>query len=119
MDVQPSRGGKMGKYIMVYKGEATDMADMSPEQSEAVMAKWGQWMERVGSNLVDVGSPFGPGTSVVDDGTTGDAMAATGYSIVEADSLSGAEALADGHPYLSEGKGNYAIDIFELMPVPM
>ena len=28
------------------------------------------------------------------------------------------QALADGHPYLSEGAGNYAVDIFELMPVP-
>jgi hypothetical protein len=26
-----------------------------------------------------------------------------------------AQVLADGHPYLSEGNGKYAIDIFELM----
>jgi hypothetical protein len=32
--------------------------------------------------------------------------------------MNSARALADGHPYLSEGKGDYAIDIFELMPVP-
>ena len=63
-------------------------------------------MERVGSGLSDIGSPFGPGTSLVDDGTTAEAAAA-------------AKALADGHPYLSEGNGNYAIDVYELMPVPM
>ena len=40
------------------------------------------------------------------------------YSIVEADDLAGAQALTGGHPYLSEGKGDYAIDLFELMPVP-
>jgi hypothetical protein len=28
------------------------------------------------------------------------------------------QVLADGHPYLSEGNGKYAIDIFEWMPVP-
>jgi hypothetical protein len=40
----------------------------------------------------------------------------TGYSIVEADDMSAAQALAKGHPYLGEGRGNYAIDLFELMP---
>jgi len=109
----------MPQFMLVYKGEATDMADMTEEQSADVMAKWGAWMEGVGSALKDVGSPFGPGASLVDDGTTGAPMAATGYSIVEAASLEAAMGLADGHPYLSEGKGDYAIDIFELMPVPM
>jgi hypothetical protein len=27
--------------------------------------------------------------------------------------------LANGHPYLSEGKGDFAIDLYELLPVPM
>lgn len=67
----------------------------------------------------DVGSPFGPGTSVVDDGTTGKAASLTGYSIVEAADMAAATALSEGHPYLSEGKGNFSIDVFELMPVPM
>lgn len=109
----------MPQFIMVYKGEATDMSEMTEEQSADVMAKWGAWMEKVGSGLKDVGAPFGPGASLVDDGSTGAPMAATGYTIVEAGSLEAAMALADGHPYLSEGKGDYAIDIFELMPVPM
>lgn len=108
----------MTQFIMIYKGEATDMADMTPEEGAAVMAKWGTWMEKVGPALSDVGSPFGPGTSLVDDGSPGTAVSLTGYSIVEADDMATAQALANGHPYLSEGKGDYAIDIFELMPVP-
>ncbi len=108
----------MPKFMMIYKGEATDMADMTEEQAAGVMAKWGAWMEKVGPALADIGTPFGPGASVVDDGSAGTAATLTGYSIVEAADLAGATALADGHPYLSEGKGNYAMDIFELMPVP-
>jgi hypothetical protein len=108
----------MAKYMMVYKGQATDMSEMTPEQGAQVLAKWQAWMGKVGSALVDVGTPFGPGTSVVDDGSTGAASATTGYSIVEAASLADAVNLADGHPYLSEGKGNFAMDIFEMMPVP-
>lgn len=108
----------MPSFIMIYKGEATDMSEMTPEQGQEVMAKWGAWMEQVGSALSDVGSPFGPGTSVVDDGTSGSATSLTGYSIVEAVDIDAAKALTAGHPFLSEGKGDYAIDIFELMPVP-
>jgi hypothetical protein len=75
-------------------------------------------MEKVGSALDDIGAPFGPGASVVDDGTSGAAAAATGYSIVEAADIAAVQALTTGHPYLSEGNGNFAIDIFELLPVP-
>ncbi len=108
----------MSRFMMIYKGEATDMADMTPEQGAEVMAKWGAWMGAVGTALVDVGSPFGPSASIVDDGSTGPGAALTGYSIVEAADLTGAQALTAGHPYLSEGKGDYSIELFELMPVP-
>lgn len=109
----------MPKFMMVYKGEATDMSEMSAEQVQEVMAKWGAWMARVGDSLTDLGTPFGPGSSLLDDNTSGTATSLTGYSVVEAPSMEEALQLADGHPYLSEGKGNYAIDIYELMPVPI
>ena len=109
----------MAKFMMVYKGEATDMSAMTEEEAAGVMAAWGVWMQNVGPALVDVGTPFGPGTSVVDDGSRGTAVSLSGYSIVEADNMSGARAFADNHPFLSDGKGDYAIDVYELMPVPM
>lgn len=108
----------MAKFMFLYRGEATDMADMTPEEGAAVMAKWQAWMEKVGPALADVGTPFGPATSVVDDGSAATAQSLTGYSIVEAADLDAAAELADGHPYLSEGDGNFSIDVFELMPVP-
>ena len=109
----------MAKYMMVYKGPATDMENMSEEQAKSVMDAWQQWMEKVGSSLVDIGQPMANSTSLVDNGSTGIAELLNGYSIVEADNLESAKNLTDGHPFLSEGKGNFAIDIFELMPVPM
>ena len=108
----------MAQYMIVYKGEATDTADMTEEQAAAVMAGWMGWMEQVGPALADVGAPFGASASVVDDGSDGSAAQLSGYSIVEADDMTGARALTKGHPYLSEGQGNFAIDIFELTPVP-
>ena len=109
----------MPRFMLVYKGDATDMSDMTQEEAGAVMAKWAEWMQKVGPALTDIGTPFGPGSSLVDDGSSGSATSLTGYSIVEAASMDAARSLADGHPYLSEGKGNYAIDLFELMPVPL
>jgi len=94
------------------------MANMTEEQGQAVMAKWGVWMEKVGSSLVDVGTPFGPSASVVDDGTSRAAVNLSGYSIIEASDMSDARSKTDKHPYLSDGTGEFSIDIFEMMPVP-
>lgn len=109
----------MAKYIYVYKGPATDMSEMTEEQSKAVLDAWNQWMQKLGDALLNVGNPMANGISIVDDGSQGIAAELNGYSIVEAENLAHAKSLAHGHPFLSEGKGNFAIDIFELMPVPM
>lgn len=109
----------MPRFMMVYKGDATDTADMTEEERQAVMAAWGAWMEKVGSALVDIGAPMRPAASVVDDGTAGTPVLLSGYSIVEAQDEAAAQQLADGHPYLGEGKGDYAIDLYELLPVPL
>lgn len=109
----------MARFMMLYKGDATDPADMSEDERNAVMAKWAEWMQGVGPALADVGTPLVPGTSLIDDGSTGQPVSLSGYSIVEAADLEAATRLADGHPFLSEGKGNFAIELYELMPVPM
>lgn len=109
----------MARYMFIYKGEATDMSDMTPEQGAEIMAQWENWMGRIGSALVDVGAPFGASACVVDDGSIDTPAAASGYTIVEAEDMASAEALTAGHPYLTDTKGDYAIDIYELMPVPI
>ena len=107
----------MSKYLLLYRGPATPMEDFTPEQSAEQMKAWEAWMGRVGSALVDGGAPFGPRTAVSDDGTSPGAGDLNGYTIVEAGSVDGARALTDGHPFLSEGKGRFTIEIFELMPM--
>jgi len=109
----------MSKFMIVYKGEATDMADMTAEEMQEVMGRWATWMEGVGSALAEVGTPFGPSSTMVDDGSAGTAVSLSGYSVLEADDMAGARSLAEDHPFLSEGRGNFAIDIYEMMPVPV
>jgi hypothetical protein len=107
----------MSKYLLLYRGPATPMEDFTPEQSAEQMKAWGDWMGRVGSAMVDGGAPFGQRTAVGDDGTSPAPSDQNGYTIVEADSLEGARALTDGHPFLSEGKGRFTVEIFELVPM--
>jgi hypothetical protein len=107
----------MSKYIFLYRGPATPMSDFTAEQQAEQMEAWGAWIARLGASLADVGNPFGARTSLADDGTSPAPGDLNGYSIVEANSLDGAKALADKHPFLSDGKGRYSVEVFELVPM--
>lgn len=109
----------MAKYLYLYRGPATSMDMFTPEQQAEQGRLWGEWMGRIGAALADVGAPLGSRTAIADDGTSPEPGELNGYSIVEADSLDAATALADGHPFLAEGKGRFSIEIFELLPIPM
>ncbi len=105
----------MSKFIFLYKGPATPMDQYTEEQSAEQMAAWGAWMEKVGPALRDAGAPFTPArAAVADDGSAPEATDLNGYTIIEADDLGAATALADGHPFLAEGKGRFTLEIFEL-----
>jgi len=107
----------MAKFIYLYRGPATSMADLTPEQGAERMAAFGAWMGKVGAALVDVGSPFGSSTSVRDDGAQGPAGDVIGYTIVEAEDLASATTLTDGLPFLANRDGTCAVEIFELLPM--
>jgi hypothetical protein len=109
----------VSKFLYLYRGPATPMADFTPEQAAEQTRAWGEWMGRVGSALVDGGAPFGGRSAVGDDGSSPTPADLNGYTIVEADGLDEARALVKGHPFLSEGSGRFSIDIFELVPMPM
>ncbi len=108
----------MSKYLTLYRGPATPMEEMTQEQGAAEMAAWNKWIEGVGPALLDVGEPCGDRAAVTDDGSTGTPTDVNGYSIVEAASLDAAKALVADHPFLSEGKGRFTIDVIELVPLP-
>jgi hypothetical protein len=75
-----------------------------PAEQAAIMQKWGAWYESLGGAVVDGGNPFSPQVkSIASDGsvTTGPiGTQASGYSIISANSLDAAVALAQGCPVL-------------------
>jgi hypothetical protein len=93
------------------------MDQLSEADSAAQMEAWGQWIGRLGPALADVGTPFGERASLGDDGTSKSPGDLNGYSVVEADSLAAARGLADKHPFLTEGKGRFSVEVFELVPM--
>jgi len=109
----------MSKFLYLYRGPATPMEEFTTEQSAEQMQAWGAWMGRVGAALVDGGAPFGARAAVADDGSSAEPTEQNGYTIVEAEDLEAARALLEGHPFLSEGKGRFAVEIFELVPLAM
>ena len=109
----------MKKYIVLYNGPASDMDDMPSEKADEVMEAWKNWMGKVGDALLDVGQPMANGVAIVDDGSDGQATILSGYSLLQANDIEEAKKLLADHPFLSEGRGNFKIEIHELMPVPM
>jgi hypothetical protein len=93
----------MAKYALIYHGGSSPETE---EEGAAVMAAWGAWMQGLGSALVDQGNPFGSATTINSDGSTtdgGGANPASGYSLVDADSLEAAVVLAKDCPIFAGG----------------
>ncbi len=93
----------MTKYLFVYHGGSMPA---TPEEQAQVMNQWGQWFGGMGAAVVDGGNPVGQSHTVQGNGSVaanGGANPASGYSIVQADSLQGALALAKGCPILQGG----------------
>ncbi len=95
----------MSKFVFLYQ-------EMS-EPTDDVMASWHEWFESIGSHIVDSGNPFGAGREIT-SGTGVDltpAMApASGYTIVNADSIDEAEKLLVGCP-------SSVARVYEAMPM--
>jgi hypothetical protein len=102
----------MANFLLAYKGGS--MAE-TPEAQEAAMQAWMGWFESIGAAVVDGGAPFGPSTAVQSSGSTGATTAGlTGYSVLQADSLDDAAALAKGCPVLEAGG---TVEVYEALPM--
>ena len=105
----------MSDFVLLYRGGSTPESDA---ERAAVMDAWTSWFGQLGSAVKDGGNPFTEtARHVRGDGSIGDVPAsgiATGYSIVQADSLDEAASLAKGCPVLQSGG---EIEVYETFPV--
>jgi hypothetical protein len=102
----------MTKYLLVYYG---GKMETDPKLVEKSMAAWMKWFGDLGQAVVDAGAPTQPGESVSSGSVKSvGAKPVSGYSILQADSLDAATALAKGCPVVAEG-GQVAV--YPLMPM--
>jgi hypothetical protein len=81
------------------------------------MGPWQSWFEGLGASIADAGNPIFDRSSV---GNTGDDTQLGGYTLITADSLDAAVALAGGCPLVGRGGGVEVGEItpLESMPAP-
>ena len=109
----------MTKYLFIYHAPMTpaDAAPPTPEQMEAVMGQWNAWAGKVGDRMVDFGTPLAGGVQVTPEGTSPSTREVAGYTLIEADSMDDALALAQDHPHLNM-PGGCTIEVHEALPIP-
>jgi hypothetical protein len=98
----------MAKFLFTYRMPS----DYVPGRPE-VLAAWTAWFEGMGASLVDPGNPILESSTV---GHCGPDTTLGGYSMIVADDLEAALALAKGCPDLSEGVGVEVGVLTELNP---
>jgi len=92
----------MANYLLLYSGGSMPE---TPEAQAQAMTAWTSWFEQLGSALVDGGNPTSQAKTISSDGTVSGAgrPEASGYSIISAEGLDAAVALAAGCPVLGGG----------------
>ncbi len=114
----------MKKFVFIYFGGTESVKTAENVQAysmQQIMADWGKWFEELGPALVDGGSPFNSdGQSVTLNGAApimpAD-MPATGYTIVNAESMEAAVELAKGCPSHKHMDGKAVVQVYEAMPM--
>ena len=103
----------MAEFLMVYHGGSMPETD---DEIAHEMARWGDWMNSLGGQLVEPGAPVGKSKTLSASGVTDDGGAnpVSGYSIVEAENIEAALALIKACPHLDSG----TIELAPLIDMP-
>jgi hypothetical protein len=109
----------MTKFLVLYNSPisaAEMMANATPEQAQAGMDAWMAWAKKNGDAVADLGMPLGSSVRVAPGSVTPGSSQASGYSILEAESLDAAAKRIEDHPHLQTPGGT--IEVFEFLPMP-
>jgi hypothetical protein len=101
-------------YLLVYHGGSMPESE---EEGKKVLAAWNDWFGTLGDALVDGGNPVSQVKTIGNDGAVRDGTVnpPTGYSIIKAENLDAAVALAKGCPVLVDGASVEVAETFAAM----
>ena len=103
------------RYLLLYTGGK--MSETEAEQRKFA-ERWQAWTDKHGHAIVDPGNPFTPVTKTVSPrGSVSDGgqIHATGYSVIEAQSINQAIDIAKGCPVLEGGASVSVFETFDAM----
>ena len=105
----------MPKFVFAYHGGKTSM---TPEEGQAHMTNWRQWVQSLGSAMIDPGHAVGVSVTVSTSGVedNGGPNPISGVSVVEAETLSDAVTMAQRSPHISIGG---SIEVAEVLNMEM
>lgn len=105
----------MADFVLLYSGGS--MPETEAEQAR-VMQAWTDWYTELGAAIKDGGNPFTPAAkTIASDGSVSDGAPGprgSGYTVLTADSLDAATALAKGSPVLEGGGSVTVYETFEM-----
>ncbi len=106
----------MADFVLLYSGGSMPEGE---EEMAKVTQAWTDWYGSIGGALKDGGNPFAPAAkTVASNGSVSDGAPGTphtGYTIVKADSLDAATAIAKGSPVLAGGGSITVYETFDVM----
>jgi hypothetical protein len=104
----------MSNYLLLYHGGSRPE---DPAQQAKVMQAWTDWFGQLGSALVDGGNPASQAREISANGAVSpvNGGAPTGYSIIKADNIDSAVALAKGCPVLQGGASLQVVETLDMM----
>jgi len=105
----------MPKFVFAYH---TGEDFTPPTDGQNHMAEWKAWMANLGDHAVDPGLAVGPSKTVGPDGVVdgGGAQPLAGYTIVQAETIDEAVAMAQDCPHIALGG---TIEVAPDMELPM
>jgi hypothetical protein len=112
----------MKKFMIMFQSPASaseTMAQSTPEEMKASMADWMKWKEKVEATGAgfEFGMPMQARKHIDKDGNVTDGTSqASGYSMIETDSVDAAVELVKDHPHLK--RPGASIELLEFVPMP-
>ena len=107
----------MAKYLVLYRGDITPPPEMPEHEHDAMMVRWGAWLEEHGAHVDDPGFPFAARTAIDGDGNEQEAVNLSGYSMVEGESIESVREICRDHPFLHDAGPAHTVEIYELLPI--
>lgn len=104
----------MAKYLLAYHGGSMPE---DKEESDRIMALWGEWYTSIGAGVLDPGSPVARAATIAPDGSVSDGGGpnpVSGYTLIDAASLEEAVAHAKRNPLLAGGGSIEVAETFEM-----